>query len=280
MGQGSQRGCHQERCSTTAEEKDVHRPSETTLMAKARLQISQHSLETLADPSNNSPSDSPEILQSNEVPDPVMATTAIPEHIETTRQPQVSYYALSSTSPSSDLSAILSLSNAIFHATPDSTKYSSPATWQSHLSTPNSIIFCAAVPLPDTEAKVQPIGFVFAFAKTPADYPEPVKKQLTELEQHEVMHVWLAGVVQEYRSRGVFGDLMHLVENYAAVREITRMSVATMPARFERMFDVLRKEGWTVLGDRDLKSEGEGEEKVVLINDVDATSWKEIGVAK
>lgn len=237
-----------------------------------------NSIETPGDQATTSPSNAPQILQSNEVPEPAAIPPAVPEQTNNSTQTQMSYHSLDSTSPTSQVSAILSLSNTIFDATPDSTKYSSLSLWQSHLSTPNSIIFFATVPSPNTEADVEPIGFLYAFARKPSEYQDAVKKVLTQQGVQEVLHVWLAGVVQEYRSGGVFGNLIRYVEDHARARGIGKMSVATVPARFGRMLDVLKKQGWNVVEDKSVEADVEG--KVLLLKDVDAGSEEKIGVAK
>jgi hypothetical protein len=54
---------------------------------------------------------------------------------------------------------------------------------------------------------------------------------------------------------------MRMVEGFAREKGLKRMSVATFPERFARMFEILRKGGWNVAGD-------EVEGKAVLVKDV------------
>ena len=193
---------------------------------------------------------------------------------------QISFHSLDSTSPPEQISAILSLSNTIFSATPESTKYSSLSVWQSHLSRPNSAIFFATLPSPNDEADVEPIGFVFAYTRSPSDYSSTLAGKLTEqgVKEGEILHIWLSGMVEQYRSRGVFGELMGLVEEWAGEKGLSRMSVSTVPSKFGRMFDLLKKTGWTVVDE--VEGESEGEQKVVLMKDARGEGKEAVGVAK
>ena len=130
-------------------------------------------------------------------------------------QLEISYHSLDSSSPVSQLSAILSLSNTIFNAQPDSTKYSSLSTWQTHLtSSSSSIVFFATIPCPDNNADVQPVGFIYAFPRTLAEYSDSVAERLNREETREVLHIWLCGILEKYRGKGVFEELMLLVKRW------------------------------------------------------------------
>ena len=235
-----------------------------------------NSLDTPVDQANTSPTNAPEILQSNEIPDPATATAAIPGHTETTPQTSVSHHSLDSTSPESQLSAILSLSNTIFREDADSTKYSALSTWQSHLSKTNSVIFFATIPSPGSEADLELIGFIFAFPRIPTDYSATVADQLIKQNTQKVLHIWMGGVLSQYQEKGVFGELMQLVEEHAREKGMGDLSVATLPEKFGRMFDLLKRRGWVEIDDG--HSSGSDVGKAVLMKKV--ATEADIGVAK
>ncbi len=243
-----------------------------------------NSIETPTEQSNTSQTTATtatDILHPDKAHEHAPVPLATTESTKASSQSQVSYHALDSTSPLPHLSAILSLSNSIFSADPDSTKYSSLDTWQSNLSMPNSIMFFARIASPETEADVQPIGFIHAFPRSPTDYTLQVRDELIKQEVQEVLHIWLCGVLPQYRGRGVFSQLMRLVEGHAREKGFGNLSVATFPKRFGRMYDTLMKRGWVVMNDEYIWSEGTGkvdEGKVVLMKDV--AMEVEIGVAK
>jgi GNAT superfamily N-acetyltransferase len=135
-----------------------------------------------------------------------------------------------------ELQPILDLSNKIFSAevSTEATHHSSLVEWQRRLSYSQSAIVTAAL---DAESSQQPVGFIFAHPKQHTLNAEPV------------LHIWLAGVLPECRGGGVFHRLMTLVEVHALQFGAERISVATYPNKFEKMYSILSKTGWEVTTD-------------------------------
>lgn len=61
---------------------------------------------------------------------------------------------------------------------------------------------------------------------------------------HPTLHVWLAGVSESARGTGIFAALMSEVEGHARSLDVAALSVATFPAKFEKMYAILQKQGW------------------------------------
>ena len=76
-------------------------------------------------------------------------------------------------------------------------------------------------------------------------------------------------------------ELMRLVEDHARDKGLGKLSVATLPGRFAKMYNLLQRRGWEEMTDEVFRSDGKGgviEEKMVLIKAVEMES--QIGVAK
>lgn len=153
----------------------------------------------------------------------------------------------------SALQPILLLSNTIFGVGPSqpATHHSSLAEWSNRLNDPESIIACATQASDGDASK--PVGFIFA-------YP----KKFQSLNDSPGLHIWLSGVSEDCRGGGVFGFLMCMVERFASERRFQRMTVATFPSKFGRMYAVLLKTGWKLVDDVDMGEEG----KVLLTKEV------------
>lgn len=82
---------------------------------------------------------------------------------------------------------IISLSNTIFDADPDS-KYASVDLWKSRLLNPLSVITYFTA-----EAGDEPIAFAFVH---PREFPHPLQGG-----ENDSLHIWLAGVHEDFRRR-------------------------------------------------------------------------------
>lgn len=138
-------------------------------------------------------------------------------------------HSLASSSPNVDaaLLQILALSNAIFSAQPDS-KYASLAIWRERLSHQDAQLIYLT--LADA---TEPIAFLFAHPRL-HDPPLPVSSTT------ESLHVWLAGVLPEYRKHGCLALMMAKLAMHAA-RPLT---VCTTPATYPDMYRWLVRNGW------------------------------------
>jgi GNAT superfamily N-acetyltransferase len=139
-----------------------------------------------------------------------------------------------------ELQPILDLSNQIFgvEASAEGTHHSSLSEWVRRLSDAQAFIASAATLDRESTSK-QPVGFMFVHPKQHTANAEPV------------LHIWLAGVLPAYRGEGVFHRLMTMVEEHALQFGAARISVATYPKRFEKMYSILSKTGWEVTNDLD-----------------------------
>jgi GNAT superfamily N-acetyltransferase len=167
------------------------------------------------------------------------------------------YHTLLANAPASTLQPLLSLNNQIFAtdtstSTP-STHHSSLPEWQNRLNSPLSIIAYATLPTSDnptdSNSPSLPVGFIFAHPKQHPDQSSPA------------LHIWLAGVLPASRGTGMFPRLMQMAEGHAREKGVRMLSVATFPAKFEKMYAILTKTGWE--GERDL-----GEGKVLLFKEL------------
>ena len=108
--------------------------------------------------------------------------------------------------------------------------------WQAHLSNPEALLV-VATDISEQSSSSQnmnsghPVGFIFAF---PKQYPEL---------KYETFHIWLAGVGPGARATGLFKSMMEEVEIHAQKLGLP-MTVATVPNRYQRMYEVLKKQGW------------------------------------
>lgn len=134
---------------------------------------------------------------------------------------------------------ILSLSNIVFSTDPNS-KYASLSEWQARLTKPSSLIVYLTAEAEGTEADT-PIAFVFAHLRT---HSPPLRDGTSE-----TLHIWLAGVLPEWRRAGCLGRLVDEV----MLEPHGYLTVSTIPATYPDMWNWLRRRGWTV--DREL-SEG------------------------
>ncbi|KAI0923556.1 hypothetical protein AcV5_009062 [Taiwanofungus camphoratus] len=130
------------------------------------------------------------------------------------------------TSTSSNLSEILprvlSLSNKIFSAEQGS-KYASVFVWQERLSSPSSVVlYLSPRSRPDT-----PVAFLFAHTRTRCI-------ALREGET-ESLHIWLAGVLQEWRKEGHISRMVGMLES------VSLLTVCTTPREFLAVWNWLTK---------------------------------------
>jgi hypothetical protein len=151
-------------------------------------------------------------------------------------------------SPDEHIQKILSLSNEIFQAAPDS-KYASINRWKQHLSNPSSII----IYLTPTNESV-PVAFIFAY---PRVNPEPLQQGASES-----LHIWLAGVRPEYRKQKCLDRMVdELRSDIGCLGSLQLLTLRTVPARFERMWVWSQNRGWAK--EQETVDEG-GERKVLL----------------
>ncbi|ETN42856.1 uncharacterized protein HMPREF1541_02014 [Cyphellophora europaea CBS 101466] len=153
----------------------------------------------------------------------------------------VTYYTLLQGSPETALQPVLDLNNQIFQVdtAASGTHHGSLTEWQKRLGEPLSIIVCAGLngqTQGDTE--ISPVGFIFAHPKQHGGDSQPA------------LHIWLAGVLPASRGSGTFHGLMTRVERHAREKDVKTLSVATFPAKFSRMYSILRGTGWS--GEKDL----------------------------
>lgn len=171
-----------------------------------------------------------------------------------TSSPRVNYHILQAGSPPSAIQPVLDLNNTIFGVDASATHHNSLTEWQKRLDDPASIIAyatlsAAAAAAAETVDESALVGFIFAHPKTHAGESTPV------------LHIWLAGVLPASRGTGMFHGLMDRVEEQARRKGVKTLSVATFPARFEKMYAILNKTGWS--GEKDA-----GGGKVVLTKDL------------
>lgn len=146
-------------------------------------------------------------------------------------------HILSFETPNLDLvlPKVMALSNRIFSPEPES-KYASLSLWKQRLSHRSSFIVYLA-PIDGAEMD-EPQAFLFVH---PRVHTPPLSNGQTES-----LHLWLAGVLPEYRKGGC---LQRMVD---AVLSGSVLSVCTIPELFPEMWAWLKKRGWTVereLGD-------------------------------
>nr|VWP01810.1 Multicopper oxidase [Ganoderma boninense] len=124
------------------------------------------------------------------------------------------------------LADILALSNRIFSAD-STTKHSSLSYWQNQLTHPVSRILYLA----PASAPARPIGFIFVIPRI-AD--PPLKSGATDS-----VHVWLAGVLPEWRKAGCLTRMIQELES------IDQLTICTYPSRFPNMWRWLSSRDWT-----------------------------------
>ncbi|PCH36450.1 hypothetical protein WOLCODRAFT_108724 [Wolfiporia cocos MD-104 SS10] len=131
------------------------------------------------------------------------------------------------------LPRVLSLSNTVFNADHTS-KYASLRLWETRLSAPAArIVYFAPVLTPD-----HPVAFLFAH---PRIHTQPLSNGVSES-----LHIWLAGVLPEYRRTGALARMVSALcsdgdPTHTGVRFLT---VCTTPAVFPDMWTWLKRRGW------------------------------------
>ncbi|KAI0706145.1 hypothetical protein BC835DRAFT_9393 [Cytidiella melzeri] len=153
-----------------------------------------------------------------------------------------------STNLAAILPEVLSLSNEIFSADP-STKYASLQYWTEQLSHDSStIIYLTSIASDGQDGDSytsKPIAFLFVH---PRAHSLPLKHG-----GKETLHLWLAGVLPEWRKMGCLERMTSLVMTDPSLT----YTVCTTPSRFPVMWAWLLKRGWK--HERDL-----GEGKIML----------------
>ncbi|KAL0945943.1 hypothetical protein HGRIS_012222 [Hohenbuehelia grisea] len=170
--------------------------------------------------------------------------------------------------PAGIIERLISLSNTIFqiddskskNASGDVVKYSSPAEWKRRLALRNGrgLIVACMEPEHETQSSCstgtaeeksqiqeaddagfgKPIGFLFAHPRSHSD--EPLTNGALE-----TMHIWLAGVLPEFRRQGLLEQMVvKLMEEMMGIEE--NLTVCTVPARFPAMWGWLKGRGWAV----------------------------------
>lgn len=154
--------------------------------------------------------------------------------------PQVKYHILQAGSSPSAIQPVLDLNNTIFgaDAPPSTSHHGSLTEWQKRLDNPASLIAYATLSKAETPEADTPVGFIFAHPK------------LHEGQSGPALHIWLAGVLPASRGTGMFHGLVDKVEEQARQHGVKTLSVATFPAKFEKMYSILTKTGWS--GEKDL----------------------------
>ena len=148
--------------------------------------------------------------------------------------------------------SIMQLSNSIF--CPESgTRYTSLEEWKRRLSDPTSSIIYL-VPQPnnppvssggDRPPIPPPVAFIFAH---PRSHPEPLKDGASQS-----LHIWLAGVSEDYRGRGCLDTMVNALVDLQQKRRgsdsspMPTLTVCTTPSMFPSMWSWLRvRTRWVV----------------------------------
>ena len=145
------------------------------------------------------------------------------------------------------VASILQLSNLIFNPEPES-HYASLEVWMERLSDPPStIVYLVPTPDQSTDSSEDrqpnsippPAAFLFAY---PRSHPEPLKNGSCQS-----LHIWLAGVLEEYRGRGSLDTMLsalidHVKSQIGEPESLTMLTltVCTTPSRFPSMWAWLR----------------------------------------
>jgi len=168
-------------------------------------------------------------------------------------------YLLSHEAEDAAVASILHLSNSIFNPNPESYR-ASLEVWKGRLSDPaSSIIYL--VPGSDSDQSLAsskdrddqssrlegvpgqptPVGFLFAY---PRSHPEPLKNGSSRS-----LHIWLAGVLEEYRGRGCLDTMVNALIDLEKRRPaggpgelspLMSMTICTHPSMFPSMWAWLR----------------------------------------
>ena len=118
---------------------------------------------------------------------------------------------------------ILAMSNDIFSAD-SSTKHGQLSYWKNHLAHPSSFIIYLST-------AARPVGFVFVIPRTTVP--------ALSCGASESTHIWLAGVLPEYRKAGCLARMVKELD------DVEILTVCTVPTRFPSMWKWLTSRGWT-----------------------------------
>lgn len=145
----------------------------------------------------------------------------------------IAYHSVLGGASTSVIQPVLDLSNAVFGGPTGqvSTPHGSLKEWQSRLSENNAIIVYASNDKPDLQNPGKPVGFIFAHPR--------------HVEPGDGLHIWLAGISPASRGGGIFHGMMQVLENHARKNNVLTLTVCTFPAKFETMYRILCKTGWT-----------------------------------
>jgi len=152
------------------------------------------------------------------------------------------------------VTSVLQFSNSIFCPESES-RYASLEEWKKRLSDPaSSIIYL--VPQPDNPPgsfgdgqspapPPRPVAFLFAH---PRSHPEPLKDGASQS-----LHIWLAGVLEEYRGRRCLDAMVNALVDLERKRQgsesssMSTLTVCTTPSMFPSMWAWLRaRTRWVV----------------------------------
>ena len=135
------------------------------------------------------------------------------------------------------VASILHLSNSIFSPKPES-HYASLEEWKKRLSDPASRIIYLALPQPDQQSpassgddrshsqpEVDPPSAVAFLFVHPRSHPEPLKNGPSQS-----LHIWLAGVLEEYRRKGYLDTMVNALIDDLEKRRWGSESLSPMPA--------------------------------------------------
>jgi len=154
------------------------------------------------------------------------------------------------------VASIMRLADSIFNPWPKpDSRYTSLEVWRERLSDPTSSIIYLT-PQPDQSPSSSeddktpivihpPVAFIFAY---PRSHPGPLKNGSSQS-----LHIWLAGVLEEYRGRKCLDTMVNALIDLEKKRwgsELSSapvMTVCTSPSRFPSMWAWLRARPWWVL---------------------------------
>ena len=147
------------------------------------------------------------------------------------------------------VASILRLSNSVFNPESESDR-TSLEEWKRRLSDPaSSIIYLVPQPdqsrlassgddQPQLEVHPPPVAFIFAYTRS---HPEPLKNG-----SFQSLHIWLAGVLEEYRGMGCLDTMVNALIDLEKRRRGSESSpmptftICTHPSRFPLMWAWLR----------------------------------------
>jgi ribosomal protein S18 acetylase RimI-like enzyme len=149
----------------------------------------------------------------------------------------------------STIASILHLSNSIFNPESDSHR-TSLEEWKTRLSDPaSSIIYLVLQPSDDPgkfpHRPAPAVAFIFAY---PRSHPEPLRNGSLHS-----LHIWLAGVSEEYRGRGCLDTMVNALFELERKRRgpgassMPTFTVCTSPSKFPSMWAWVRARARWVL---------------------------------